>query len=397
MLSSVLSVKAQKPDSVFQKKNISKTDIQLLFSYYSQDGNNSAVTGGIGTEKLSVYAPNLSLEFSKRNHSIKIDGGVDVVTSASTDNIDFVKSSASYTDSRSYAHVDYQRSLPKSHLDLGVKTGFSIESDYFSVPIIINALYTEPSLLRTYSIVTEYFIDDLRWGRLNPDYYKPAFLIYPQELRYKEWFDEYKRYTNNVKLGFTQAINKRMNAGISFGISYQHGLLATPFHRVYFNNDSLRVENLPDERFKIPVGVKLNYFAGSRTILKADYNFYTDSWGVVANALQLESAIKLNPKFTLSPFFRIYHQSEARYFAPFKQHNPLEKYYTSDYDLSKFDAYKFGLGFRYSPVAYLGRKFSFNEIDLRYSAYFQSTKLHAQAITLRVDMSFEKAAEEEMK
>src|ERR1700704_4274178 len=117
MLSAALAVKAQEPDSVFQKKNISKTDIQLLFSYYSQDGNNSAVTGGIGTEKLSVYAPNLSAVHSRGKNTIKLDGGVDVITSASTDNIDFVKSSASYKDDRVYSHAGYEHSLPKAHLD----------------------------------------------------------------------------------------------------------------------------------------------------------------------------------------------------------------------------------------------------------------------------------------
>src|SRR5690349_1267198 len=129
LLSSALSVKAQKTDSIFQKKNISRTDIQLLFSYYSQDGDNSAVTGGIGTEKLSVYAPNFSLAYSKGKSALNFDAGVDVITSASTDNIDFVVSSASYKDSRVYSHLGFEREIPKSHLDLSAKTGFSIESD----------------------------------------------------------------------------------------------------------------------------------------------------------------------------------------------------------------------------------------------------------------------------
>jgi len=394
MLSSTLAVKAQNSDSVFQKKNISNTDVQLLFSYYSQDGNNSAVTGGIGTEKLNVYAPNLSIAHSKGNHTLKFDGGVDVISSASTDNIDFVKSSASAIDNRIFSHISYEHSLPKTHLDLEAKTGFSIESDYLSFPFILKARYDEPSKTRSYYLTFESFFDDLRWGRLNPDYRRPVKLIYPVELRYKDWFNIYRRNTFNVKTRFSQVINKRMIAAIFPAISYQHGLLSTPFHRVYFNNDSVRVENLPENRFKIPVAVNLNYFAGSRTILKADYNFYYDDWGILANAFQLESAVKLNPKFALSPFFRIYHQSAAKYFLPYGQHNPDEKYYTSDYDLSQFNSYKFGLGFRYSPFAFVGKKFSFNEIELRYSAYFQSNGLHAQSVSMLIETNFERTRSE---
>jgi len=391
LLASALSVKAQKSDSVFQKKNISKTDVQLLFSYYGQDGNNSAVTGGIGTEKLNVYAPNLSLAYSKGKSTIHFDGGVDVISSASTDNIDFVVSSPSKVDNRVYSHVGYERSFPKSNLILGAKTGFSIESDYLSFPVLLNASYTTPDLSRTFYFSFESFFDDLRWGRLNPDYRRPVNLVYPAELRYKNWFDIYRRYTNNFKLAFSQVINERMVLGFLPSLSYQSGLLSTPFQRVYFNNDSLRVENLPEQRFKIPVGVRLNYFAGSRTILKAEYNFYCDDWGILANAIQLETAVKVRPEFTLSPFFRFYHQSAARYFAPYKVHALSEEFYTSDYDLSKFDSYKVGIGFRYAPFSYWGKKFSFNEIDLRYSAYFQSNGLHAQSITLLLSTSFQKA------
>ena len=64
-------VKAQNilPDSLFEKKKLSKTSIEFAFSYYNQDGNNSAVTGGIGTEKLSVYATSLNIAhlFKKLN------------------------------------------------------------------------------------------------------------------------------------------------------------------------------------------------------------------------------------------------------------------------------------------------------------------------------------------
>ena len=38
----------------YKKKTIAATDLEVFYSFYNQDGNNSAVTGGIGTEKLHI-------------------------------------------------------------------------------------------------------------------------------------------------------------------------------------------------------------------------------------------------------------------------------------------------------------------------------------------------------
>ena len=44
----------QKADSIYVKKKLVKTDVQILLSYYTQNGSHSAVTGGNGTEKLHL-------------------------------------------------------------------------------------------------------------------------------------------------------------------------------------------------------------------------------------------------------------------------------------------------------------------------------------------------------
>ena len=38
-------------------------ETEFLYGYYHQDGNNSAVTGGIGTEKLSVNEPDITVGY----------------------------------------------------------------------------------------------------------------------------------------------------------------------------------------------------------------------------------------------------------------------------------------------------------------------------------------------
>ena len=117
---------AQISDSSYKLKIIRKTDIEVAFSYYNQNGDHSAITGGIGTEKLLVYAPNLKLNHSFNDqHSIFFSGGADFITSASNDNIDFVKSSASLHDTRGFLNAGYSYKFKGKELVLNGGAGFS--------------------------------------------------------------------------------------------------------------------------------------------------------------------------------------------------------------------------------------------------------------------------------
>ena len=44
--------------STYKPRKLSFEEANIVSSYYSQDGNNSAVTGGIGSEKLTDIAKN---------------------------------------------------------------------------------------------------------------------------------------------------------------------------------------------------------------------------------------------------------------------------------------------------------------------------------------------------
>ena len=180
--------------------------------------------------------------------------------------------------------------------------------------------------MRSYSFGFSSAFDDLRWGRGNKEYRRPVTLIYPSELRYKQWYDTYKRDSYDLKFGFTQVLSKKVLFGIFPEVIIQKGLLATPFHRVYFNDNSLRVENLPKKRIKFPLALKLNAFLGTRFILKNQYSFYIDNFGIIANAIETEGSLKINPQVTISSFFRFYHQSASKYFKPYKEHSPNETY-----------------------------------------------------------------------
>lgn len=385
LLAASLTASAQRGDSSYVKRKISSTEVQVLFSYYTQDNNHSAITGGVGTEDLQVYAAQASLDSQKDStHAFHLDAGIDIISSASTDKIDFVMSSASVLDARTHLNAGYRRFFRKG-FSAGVQSGLSFESDYLSLAESFSLTHMNSSRTREWSLDAQVFFDDLRWGRLNNG--KPQKLIYPHELRNTAWFDIYRRNSYNILLGIFQVINKRMSLGFYPGVSYQHGLLSTPFHRVYFADGSLRVENLPVRRLKIPLGVQLNTFVGRRMILRTYYRFYWDDFGTRAHTISVEGPVKLTHALAVTPFLRLYTQSQANYFKPYAEHELSEEYFTSDYDLSTFNSIKAGLGIRY---AYLSQKKSelFKAFEIRYAQYRRSDGLVSHMITTYIDYNF---------
>ena len=207
-------------------------------------------------------------------------------------------------------------------------------------------------------------------------------------------FEKETRNSYSVSLGFSQILSKKLQASLFLDIVRQSGLLSSPMQRIYFGNTENffiedfqladDVERLPDSRFKIPIGARLNYYLNDRFVLRSYYRFYTDDWGIRSHTVNLEVPVKLTDKFTLYPSYRYYTQTEADYF--YQKENALSTFdfYTSDYDLSTYDAHQYGMGIRYKDIFTGAKVFTFGlkTVDLRLNKYDRSDGLNAFIISL---------------
>ena len=102
-----------KDSTEYKSRKLTFDEANLVSSYYRQDGNNSAVTGGIGTEKLSDISNVLDVKLTRwdkkdRKHTYDVEIGFDHYTSASSDNVNInTKSGASHGDSRLFPSFDF--------------------------------------------------------------------------------------------------------------------------------------------------------------------------------------------------------------------------------------------------------------------------------------------------
>lgn len=379
-----LNVAKAQSDSTSNRK-LKIDEVNFITSYYHQDGNNSAVTGGIGSEKLDDFGNSIDLQlsrFDKKNnkHTFGVELGIDVYSSASSDKIDPTTiSSASSKDVRISPSLNYLKENAKNNTALGGGVSFSQEYDYTSIGANVLFAKATKDKNREFSAKASVFLDT--WS-----------VILPVELRNIETNFKYKQGDNaprnsyNLALGLSQVVNQRLQVSILTDIGYQTGLLGTAYQRVYFgdNGNNAYSEKLPDNRFKLPVGLRANYFLGDKFILRSFYRFYTDSWNLTAHTAELEIPYKITPFVSVAPFYRFYSQSGVDYFKPYKEHllSDNSEFYTSDYDLSKFTSHLFGLNFRMvSANGLMGVK-KLNVVELRYSYYNRSTDLTSHLITL---------------
>ena len=379
-----LNVAKAQSDSTSNRK-LKIDEVNFITSYYHQDGNNSAVTGGIGSEKLDDFGNSIDLQlsrFDKKNnkHTFGVELGIDVYSSASSDKIDPTTiSSASSKDVRISPSLNYLKENAKNNTALGGGVSFSQEFDYTSIGANVLFAKATKDKNREFSAKASVFLDT--WS-----------VILPVELRNIETDFKYKQGDNaprnsyNLALGLSQVVNQRLQVSILTDIGYQTGLLGTAYQRVYFgdNGNNAYSEKLPDNRFKLPVGLRANYFLGDKFILRSFYRFYTDSCNLTAHTAELEIPYKITPFVSVAPFYRFYSQSGVDYFKPYKEHllSDNSEFYTSDYDLSKFTSHLFGLNFRMvSANGLMGVK-KLNVVELRYSYYNRSTDLTSHLITL---------------
>lgn len=379
-----LNVAKAQNDSTSNRK-LKIDEVNFITSYYHQDGNNSAVTGGIGSEKLDDFGNSIDLQlsrFDKKNnkHTFGVELGIDVYSSASSDKIDPTTiSSASSKDVRISPSLNYLKENAKNNTALGGGVSFSQEFDYTSIGANVLFAKATKDKNREFSAKASVFLDT--WS-----------VILPVELRNIETNFKYKQGDNaprnsyNLALGLSQVVNQRLQVSILTDIGYQTGLLGTAYQRVYFgdNGNNAYSEKLPDNRFKLPVGLRANYFLGDKFILRSFYRFYIDSWNLTAHTAELEIPYKITPFVSVAPFYRFYSQSGVDYFKPYKEHllSDNSEFYTSDYDLSKFTSHLFGLNFRMvSANGLMGVK-KLNVVELRYSYYNRSTDLTSHLITL---------------
>jgi hypothetical protein len=418
---------AQDKDSTatFKKRVLDATEVDYLISYYKQDGIHSAVSGGMGSEKLTDLASNIVVSMPLNADDIlTVDVGISAYTSASSSNINpFNGSGASggggdddknvtepygtpwLASSGASAEDQLAKLFNEKNTELSLKANAYLDQWRPIYPTELN----EYSKYGSNFLNTGYFAGVTVYDESanSSTSYLPS--------KFEPW-QTVNRNSYSLSFSFSQILTKKLQASLFFDVLQQEGMLSTPYHRIYFadkpnyyigqtqyipvyetaeNIGVYRladdVERLPSTRFKIPIGIRFNYYVNETLKVRTYYRYYSDDWGITAHTANIEVPFKLSDQFTVYPMYRYFTQTASKYFAPFETHLSTEKYYTSDYDLSKFSSNQYGLGASYVDIFTKAHiwKFGLKNIDFRYNHYSRSDTLEADIASMAFKFIFQ--------
>ncbi len=452
---------------VFKKRVLESTEIDFLSSYYNQDGTHAAVSGGVGTEKLSDFASNIIVAVPLNDDDVlTFDVGLSAYTSASSSNVNpFMGGSSSYTTSSGASgHSTSTTTTVAGTPVYGTPWQASSGASKGGTLAAINANYAHSSNDRNFiwnadmslssefnyssfgigGGVTKLFNDKNTEISVKSNLYLDNWkIIYPTELKeynlygkdfqmysyfsgvtildqngntttaylpttFKPWTST-KRNSYSGSISLSQILSKRSQISIFMDVLQQQGMLSTPYQRVYFADKANyyigkaqyipiyqssanigvfqladAIERMPNSRLKVPIGLRWSYYLNEKFTLRTYYRYYWDDWGVKSQTANIELPFKISERFTLYPMYRYYIQTAAKYFAPYEKHLSTEEYFTSDYDLSAFNAKQYGFGVNYTDIFANGRVLGLGikNIDFRFNHYVRSDGLNANIGTL---------------
>ncbi len=271
--------------TVFKKPVLDSAEVDFVSSYYNQDGIHSAVSGGIGSEKLSDIASTIVVTMPLSDDEIlTIDVGISAYTSASSSNINpfssqvtnsssgaskstvanavptygtpwQASSGASKSDQLYSVVANYSHSSDSRNFIWNADFSASNEFDYTSfgfgggvtklfndknseVSVKLNAYLDQwrpiyPHELHEYSVGGNHYSGETVYdaaGNVTTNYLNSTSA---NSTSFKVW-DSSARDSYAASFAFSQVLNKKSQFSVFFDLLFQQGMLSTPYQRIYF-------------------------------------------------------------------------------------------------------------------------------------------------------------------
>jgi len=157
---------------------------------------------------------------------------------------------------------------------------------------------------------------------------------------------------HNYRLGVSQVLTKDLIMEIGLETITDEGeLLNNPYRQVRYLTSATtfdyQSEVYPNTRTSNAVALRANYYLPYRAALHGEYRFYTDTWGINANTLELGYTHPLKDKWVLDFKIRGYKQNAADFYSDLFPFISAQNFLARDKELSTFSSLTLGAGVSY--------------------------------------------------
>jgi hypothetical protein len=188
---------------------------------------------------------------------------------------------------------------------------------------------------------------------------------------------------STYRVGLSQIVTPRLLMGLNYELVTDEGFLNNPYRSVrYLDPDSasgfaFQPEVYPATRTSNAASVDARYFLPYRAAVHGQYRFFTDTWGIDANTVQVGYTHPWGKRWVFELTYRWYDQSAADFYADLFPRRDAQNFLARDKELSTFTSHMVGFGTTYelpslgwsfikrSSVSFFYDRFRFEYDDFR--------------------------------
>ena len=304
--------------------------------YHSYEG------GGLQVDGPSV----LVRKGFKEKVSVWANYYVDMISSAS---IDVMATASPYSEQRDEKSVGVDYLHGKTSMGLSYTN--SEESDYTA---------------DTYAFgISQDFFGDLTTLGLS-------YALGKDEVR-RNFDDEFKDQVDRQSFGvsLSQIFTKNMVVNLTYSAITDEGFLNNPYRSVRYADGSSPIgysyepEIYPRTRTSSAAAIRSLYYLPYEASVKAEYRYYSDTWGIKASNGELGYTQTLPKGITMDVSYRYYTQDAADFYGDLFPRQQAQNFLARDKELSTFSSHTFGMGLTYEFGMKMLPFFKKGEINLK--------------------------------
>ncbi len=341
---------------------LSVLKLVVTFSLVINLGLNASLSQAavLGAERLDV------LYHSYEGGGMKIDGpaillrkkatesvvvtGYYYLDSISSASVDVLSTASAYTEERNEGQLGVEYLHDKTIMSFNLRQ--SDEDDYFAQSLSVNVSQDMFGDLTNLSMGLSYGDNEIR---RNGD---------------ESFEEESEQY--RIRAGINQILTRNLTASLSIEAVADNGYLNNPYRTVRYIDNSIpagvgyQSEIYPETRNSFATKLSASYYLPYRAALFFHYRYFSDSWEIKSNDVELGYRHPIGESFEFELKLRYYQQSEAKFYSDLFPYKNAQNYLARDKELSDFNNMTIGFGITYSLPSSLSYGSSRSEASLQW-------------------------------
>ncbi|MDI9245742.1 DUF3570 domain-containing protein [Marinobacter sp. CHS3-4] len=157
----------------------------------------------------------------------------------------------------------------------------------------------------------------------------------------------------NYQLGLSQVLTTNSLVGFDLEVVTDEGFLQNPYRQNRYidpnnsNNFLYQPERYPETRTSYSLAVRALYYLPYRASVRAEYRFFSDTWGIDSHTYELAYVHALNPRWSLEGKARFYDQDQADFYSDLYAFENSQTHLARDKEMSSFSGITLGGGVVY--------------------------------------------------